>query len=156
VVDAGRQISRQDCHSAGFPAAASNDGPELLYGLQRLAVAAREGFEDDTLVFGQLLADDRDQKDASSLPAMAGKQRSEISGALQSLAHGDDLPDPHVAALRWTGREKCSASVDASRFAGALLRPRRFNVRPKALATRVICSSLIASPRSMAPCKLSL
>src|ERR1700722_17828407 len=125
MVNAGSQINRQDCHSAGFPAAASDDGPKLLDRLQRLAVAAREGFEDDTLVFGQRLADNGDQKDAPSLPAIAGKQRSKIGGALQSLAHGDDLPDPHVAALRWTGREKCSASVDASRFAGALLRPSR-------------------------------
>ena len=97
MVDAGRQISRQDGHSAGFPASASDDGPKLLDGLQRLALAAREAFEDDTLLFGQLLADDRDQKDAPSLPAIAGKQRSEIGGALQSLAHGDELPEPHAA-----------------------------------------------------------
>ena len=75
MVDAGRQISRQDGHGARFAASASNDGPKLFNGLQRLAVATCEGFEDGALLVGQLLADDRDQKDAPSLPAVAGEQR---------------------------------------------------------------------------------
>jgi hypothetical protein len=99
------------------------DAPELFDGLQRLAIAACEGFEDDALVIGQRLADDGDQKDAPGLPAIARKQRAEIGGALQRLSHADELPEPHGAALRWTGREKCAASGDSSPFGLAFLSP---------------------------------
>ena len=74
MIDAGRQISRQDGHGAGFASAASNDTPELFDRLQRLAVASCEDLEDDALVFGQLLADDRDQKDAPGDPGKAAEQ----------------------------------------------------------------------------------
>jgi hypothetical protein len=60
VVDASRQICRQDSHSARFAAAASDDSPELLDRLQRLALAAREGSEDLALIIEQRLAGDRD------------------------------------------------------------------------------------------------
>ena len=106
-----------------LPPLRPNDAPELFDGLQRLAIAACEGFEDGTLLGDELLPDNGDQKDAPGGPAIAGKQHSEIGGALQSLAHGDDLPDPHVAALRWTGREKCAASGDSSPFGLAFLSP---------------------------------
>jgi hypothetical protein len=40
MIDAGRQISRQDGHSARFATSAANDSPELLDGLKRLSPAA--------------------------------------------------------------------------------------------------------------------
>ena len=95
MVDAGREISCQDGHGAGFPAPASNDGPKLLDRLQGLAVAVREAFEYGSLGVSQLLADDRDQKDAPSLPAIAREQRPEIAGICERLAHGDELPQSH-------------------------------------------------------------
>jgi hypothetical protein len=50
-----------------------------LDGLQRLALAAREAVEDRPLVFGQLFANDRDQKRSPRAPAIASKQPAEIA-----------------------------------------------------------------------------
>ena len=110
MVDAARDIGRQDGHRAGFAASTSDDSPELLNRLQRLALAPCEAVEDGSLVVGQFLADDGDQESAPSGPAIAGEQSAEIAFALQRLAHGDELAEIHGATLRWIGREKCSAS----------------------------------------------
>ena len=72
-------------------------------------------------------------------PASARKQRSEIGGALQSLAHGDELAEPHSAASRVGGRLKWATK--GLSFGAERLRRRRDSVRDKAFATRVICSS---------------
>ena len=82
-------------------------GPELLDGLQRLAIAVCEGLEDGSLFIGQCLADDGNQENTRGLPAIAGKQRSEVLQAFQSLAHGDELAH-HSAGLG--GCAKCLAS----------------------------------------------
>src|SRR3984957_10920514 len=75
------RLSRQDGHSARLAASASNDTPELLDGLLRLANAAREALEDRALVIGQLLADDGDQKDAPGDPGRASDEIGEVEGA---------------------------------------------------------------------------
>jgi hypothetical protein len=99
-------------------------GPELLYGLQRLAIAACEAFEDRSLFVGQCLADDGDQKDAPCLPTVAGKERSEIGRALQSLPHRDELAEPHSEVPRIGGLAKCAARGPVG-FARGFLSPSR-------------------------------
>ena len=91
-VDAGREISRQGGHSAGLPASAAN---ELLDRLQRLALAAREACEDGALVSRQRFTADRDQQHAPRHPTGVSKKHAEVSGALQCLAHRNELAPTH-------------------------------------------------------------
>ena len=74
MVDTAGDIGRQEGRGARLASAASDDGPKLFDGLQRLALAAREAMEDLALVFGQFFADDRDQE-----PARQDRQLSPAS-----------------------------------------------------------------------------
>ena len=79
-------------------------------GAQRLALAAREAFEDDALFVGQFLADDRDQEHAPGAPAIGRQKAREVERAFERLAHRYELAQAHGRPSRARGRLKCSTS----------------------------------------------
>ena len=61
MIATSRDKGRQDGHSAGLAAAPSNDSPELLSRLQRLAGAPSKAFKDNALLVEWLLAEDGEE-----------------------------------------------------------------------------------------------
>lgn len=103
-----------------MPPRRPDDAPELVDGLQRLALAACEALEDDALVVAQRLAANRDEQHTPGGPTVAAEKVPEQVGPAQGLAHGDQLA--HQPSRRG-GRLKCSASGFGVTSLGALLRP---------------------------------
>ena len=90
IVDHGREIDQQRRNGSRFAAASSDDAPQFVDPLARLALAARKLCEDCSFFVRQSLAHGGDEQDAPAQPTVAAQRGAQEMPIAQSPAHRDE------------------------------------------------------------------